>query len=273
MILLYSDKIRHHLLHSQKLPGCDGNTSSQFCPIKTTMLQSSIMTDLAALSLMALVHHCQYQTERFWQGLPSDVRYCHALFARALAEPATATSKQAWDFIHHTYRPQVIIWVKHHTFFPATAENPDTLADLALQKMWLAFAHDPQKLSRFPPEAESCLPKLLRYLQMCVDSVIKDILTKPIEEPLSAALHHLDDFHSDSEAIWDCLDARLHDERERLVVDASFMAGLKPRQIYTLYGDLFRDVQEIYRMKENVLARFRRDASLQDCLERTAVSA
>ncbi len=230
------------------------------------------MTDIEALSPMALAHHCQHQTERFWQGLSSDVRFCHVLFVRALADPTAESSKQTWNFVHQIYRSQVILWVKRHPLFPATAEKPETLADLALQKMWLAFAHDPQKLRRFPPVPRDCLPKLLRYLQMCVDSVVKDILAKPVEEPLVLDLMQSDMPAMDMESVWDCLESRLADERERLVADASFVEGLKPRQIYALYANLFQDVREIYRLKENMLARFRRDVSLQDCLERTAAS-
>ena len=230
------------------------------------------MTDFSHLSPIALMHQCQYQTERFWQGLSSDVRYCYAMFVRALTDPIAEGSKQIWNFIHQIYRPQVVIWAKRHPLFLATAENSETLADLALQKMWLAFAHDPQKLKRFPVEPDECLPKLMRYLQMCVDSVIKDILTKPTDEPLVPEAFQVEMQDTDAEALWDCLDSRLVDEKERLVVDASFVDGLKPSQIYTLYTNLFQNVKEVYRMKENVLARFRRDASLQDCLERMAIS-
>jgi hypothetical protein len=219
------------------------------------------------LSLHTLAHHCQHQTQRYWNQLPSDSHYCHAIFCRALTDPQAESSKQAWGFIHHAYQRQVTIWVKRHRLFVHTGDEPETLAQMALQKMWLAFANEPDKLQRFPAEPEPCLKKLLRYLQMCVDSVVKDRLAGPPEVPLPDELV-ADKLETASfDAVWGCLDQRLHDEKERLVVDAAFVDGLKPSQIYMLYAQHFQSVQEIYRIKEIVLARFRRDESLRDCLE------
>jgi hypothetical protein len=42
--------------------------------------------------------------------------------------------------------------------------------------------------------------------------------------------------------------------------------ALKPREIYTRSGGLFDNVKEVYRVKENVLARLRRDAELKEFL-------
>jgi hypothetical protein len=49
-------------------------------------------------------------------------------------------------------------------------------------------------------------------------------------------------------------------------VYASFALGLKPREIYARSGGLFDDVKEVYRVKENVLARLRRDPELKKIL-------
>jgi hypothetical protein len=38
---------------------------------------------------------------------------------------------------------------------------------------------------------------------------------------------------------------------------------MKPSEIYREYPQTFRDVKEIYRIKENILARLRRDKELQ----------
>ena len=64
------------------------------------------------------------------------------------------------------------------------------------------------------------------------------------------------------EELWRAIDARLHDEKERRVVYGSFVLALKPRELCAQYRDTFRDVREVYRVKENVLARLRRDAEL-----------
>jgi hypothetical protein len=70
----------------------------------------------------------------------------------------------------------------------------------------------------------------------------------------------------DREDLWRQVNARLKDDRERAVVHASFVLALKPREVYDRWEDLFRDVKDVYRVKENVLARLGRDAELQRIL-------
>jgi hypothetical protein len=65
---------------------------------------------------------------------------------------------------------------------------------------------------------------------------------------------------------WQLLETRLKDERERRLVYGLFVLDLKPRQLLEEFNGLFRDVQEIYRLKENVMERLRRDSDFQDAL-------
>jgi hypothetical protein len=58
----------------------------------------------------------------------------------------------------------------------------------------------------------------------------------------------------------------MQSEQERRVIYGSFALALKPREIYAQSGELFDDVKEVYRIKENVLARLRRDAELRKLL-------
>ncbi|MEZ4661072.1 MAG: hypothetical protein R2911_26265 [Caldilineaceae bacterium] len=50
------------------------------------------------------------------------------------------------------------------------------------------------------------------------------------------------------------------------MLDAAYVCELKPRQIYALYPNIFSDVKEIHRIKENILTRLRRDDSLKNYL-------
>jgi hypothetical protein len=68
------------------------------------------------------------------------------------------------------------------------------------------------------------------------------------------------------EGFWQVIDNRLNDEKERLVVHYSYVVGFKPGDIYRERDDIFDDVREIYRIKENVLARLRRDDALRELL-------
>ena len=65
------------------------------------------------------------------------------------------------------------------------------------------------------------------------------------------------------EEFCECLSARLRDEKERRVIYGSFVLALKPRALYEQFRALFSDVDEIYRVKQNVLARLRHDPELK----------
>lgn len=225
--------------------------------------------DLKELPLGGLSYRCQQETKRFWERQASDARYCYELFWRALHAPHEESSKDAWGTLHHQYQRQVTLWVKRHPLFPQTDLAADTLADLALEKMWVAFANTPGKFVLFPQSsAEEGLGALLRFLKTCVHSVVMDAIPYSRHDELSEN-YVMDTQESfDAKTFWDCIYERLNNAKERLVADASFVSGLKPQQIYTFYTKIFRDVKEVYRIKENILDRLRRDPSLRDCLER-----
>ena len=223
---------------------------------------------VADLPLTVLFTRCRQETRRFWQGAAYNPTYCHALFGRALAQPHSAESKQAWQYIHQNYHAQVVIWVKGHPQFPAAGQEPETLADLALERMWLSFARAPEKYGRFPQtDPDKGLRALLRFLQACVHSAVINALTRPASPLPDTLAAPIEDAPIAAEQFWRCIEQRLQDDKERLLLDAAFVYGLKPREILATYAHVFANIHEIYRLKENLLARFKRDASLHHCLE------
>ena len=115
---------------------------------------------------------------------------------------------------------------------------------------------------------------------MCAHSTIVDQSRKAEQAVASVQVESLSDRSSaqgrrrDDPALarvyrqefWEQIDARLNDEKERRVVYGSFVLGLKPRELHARYQDIFGDVRDVYRVKENVLARLRRDAELAEIL-------
>ena len=189
------------------------------------------------------------------------------MFRRAIVE----RDERAWELVYAQYRSQVASWVERHPAFPTCGEEAQYFVNRAFEKMWVAVT--PDRFSRFPD-----LQSLLRYLQMCTHSVVLDLVRAAenaivpveadvaslgngsggptVEDQVLAGMH--------SQELWDKIEARLNDEKERRVVYASFVLALKPGQIYAESGDTFHDVREIYRVKENVLARLRRDVELKE---------
>jgi DNA-directed RNA polymerase specialized sigma24 family protein len=221
-------------------------------------------TELHRLSLAGVARRCAEQTDRFFQRRSHDPRYCFELFRRAIV----GRNERAWEIVYQQYQPLVTGWVQRHSAFASSGEEVPYFLNRAFEKMWAALS--PERFGQFPN-----LKSLLRYLQMCVHSVLLDHvrgtevtrvaldvhaldaaqpLSNPVEEEVLDALQRRE--------IWRAVTARLKDNQEQAVVYGSFVLGLKPRELCVHYADSFRDVREVYRVKENVLARLRRDDDL-----------
>jgi hypothetical protein len=224
---------------------------------------------LARLTLTGLAHRCAQETELFFQRLRSDSQYCYELFRRAIVE----RDERAWAFLYEHYRTLVIGWIRRHPSFSASGEETQFFVNRSFERMWSALT--PEKFERFPT-----LSALLRYLQLCVHSTILDhaqaaerhaLLAAPDVEPEraatpDAALEEQVLTQVGQQAFWQEVQARLHGQQEVQVVYDSFVLGLKPRQILARAPGLFKDVKEVYQVKENVLSRFKRDAELRERL-------
>jgi DNA-directed RNA polymerase specialized sigma24 family protein len=225
--------------------------------------------DLHALALASIAHRCTRETEAFFHRQPHDPAFCYELFRRAIVHH----SQPAWDLLYAQYCPLVAGWVERHPAFLVTGEEVQFFVNCAFEKMWAAL--DATKFARFPN-----LKSLLRYLQMCVHSTIVDHSRKAEQVVASVQVEGLSDRSSTQgpwrddpalvavyrEQLWEQINARLNDEKERRVVYGSYVLGLKPRELCDRYHETFDNVREVYRVKENVLARLRRDAELAEIL-------
>jgi len=225
--------------------------------------------DLYRLALASIAHRCTRETEAFFRRQPHDPTFCYELFRRAIVDRC----QPAWDVIYAQYSPLVAGWVERHPAFVFGGEEIQFFVNRAFEKMWAAL--DSAKFGRFPN-----LESLLRYLQMCVHSAIVDQSRKAEQAVASEELESRSDCspawqprHDDlalaevyRREFWEQINARLKDEQERQVVYGMFVLGLKPRELCARYQKTFADVRDVYRVKENVLARLRRDAELAEIL-------
>ena len=69
---------------------------------------------------------------------------------------------------------------------------------------------------------------------------------------------------------WQWLEGRLKDDLERAVMHGCFVLDMKPRELAAAKGSAFGSVAEVYRIKQNVLERLRRDPEIRDYLEALA---
>ena len=216
--------------------------------------------DLQHLTLVDLAKRCAQETELFFQRQLQDSKYCLELFRRAIRD----TDQFAWDMIYVQYKSLVVGWVKNSQAFEASGEEVEYFVNGAFGR--LAGILTVEKFSGF---AE--IGSLLRYLKMCVHSVIVDhnrladkVNLYPLEDVENEAstdptLENQSMEHAYRQKFWDLISGRLNDEKERLVMEGLFILALKPRELYERSRHKFSDVDEIYRVKQNILARLGRD--------------
>ena len=220
-----------------------------------------------SLSMASLAQHCAEESDHFFHRREHDPRYCFELFRRAIVK----RDERAWSYLCDNYRPLVSGWVRRNRAFASSGEEIDYFVNGAYAKMWSAMPAE--KFADFED-----LKSLLRYLQLCVSSVVMDHargaeyhemledLPPGVEESDAEAVEDVALARKEREDFWQAIGQRLNDDKERLVLHYSYVVGFKPGQIYDERREMFDDVREIYRIKENVLARLRRDTGLQELL-------
>jgi hypothetical protein len=124
------------------------------------------------------------------------------------------------------------------------------------------------------------LRQLLRYLQMCTGSVIIDAVRR-LEQADQIALDETEHISHPEEVdvedqvaanhqrtrFWAWLQTRLKDEQERTVMYGCFVLDMKPRELCDAHQQTFTTVADVYRIKQNVLERLRRDPEVRSFLE------
>jgi DNA-directed RNA polymerase specialized sigma24 family protein len=189
--------------------------------------------------------------------------FCFELFRRAIAEG----SSLCWRYLHNQYYSLARYWVSRRA-----PPDPDTIDDLtqdALGAFWRSYT--PDKLAR-----ARGLGDVLAYLKSCAASAVAQARRKAKRNVVEAewdervvescvstrsaealALRQMTSQH-----LWAIVEARCNDERERIVACLAFQFDLKPGDIVERLPDLFPNVSVVYRVKRNLLARLRRDATL-----------
>ncbi len=228
------------------------------------------MDGLESLALRVIADRCARESELFFQRQSHDPRFCFELFRRAIVEHLHC----AWELVYAQYKVLVTTWVTRHPAFSLTGEETAYFVNRAFERMWTALT--PEKFEHFPD-----LKSILRYLQMCVHSVVVDFTRNAGAPSLESSLEDVEarlpartstleeqvEMHIQQKTLWNCLAARLHNEKERSMLYGSFVLNLKPQELLSVFPHTFRSIDEIYQIKQNVLDRLRRDPELKELLK------
>ena len=217
------------------------------------------------LPLVELARQCREQTARFLHGEERDDTFCFELFQRAVVHREDA----AWAAIMTQYRGIVLAYVGQHTTAAMFNEPDEYWLNRAFQRFWSAVG--PERFGQFPD-----LASLLKYLKLCVHSVLMDEArarrasggTTSLDEVSESAPDTADAEHTvlgklASEQLWAAIARELQDEAEEKIAYFSFARDLKPAEIATRFPSLFSSVADVYRIKRNLLERLRRSAAIR----------
>jgi hypothetical protein len=226
---------------------------------------------LQQMDLVPLARRCAEETDRFFRDRDSDPGFCFELFRRALE----GRDEQAWEAIYRQYGPMAAGWARNHPELMRRGWEAQQFVNRAFERMLVAI--QPQRFQRF--HDLSCL---LAYLKMCVHSAIVEEARKTAALSRMVALDALPaeitparrpEFDSPvdrmafaaelRDTVWRAVNSRLQDDRERLVVHCLFELDLRPKAIFDRYPHAFRNVREIYTIRQVVLERLARDPALR----------
>jgi DNA-directed RNA polymerase specialized sigma24 family protein len=231
-----------------------------------------------SLTLRELAQECAKQeaTYRRLGEAASDPRFCYELFCQAIVKRDEA----AWSLIYAQYEPQIVRWIRQNQAFRSTGQGADYFVSEVFAKFWHAVT--PGKFTK----QLNTLGAVLLYLKRCVASTLYSYQRTRKWESMCCALEevHVEVLNSasrrpaerhlvqrtDAEQLWELVKSLLRNEREKVIVENVFLLGKKARQVQTEYPHLFPDVKSVYRTKENLLKRFRRNRNLRNWLPNVA---
>lgn len=218
------------------------------------------------LSVNELARCCAEETNKFLRQNVSNDRYCLELFRRAIVK----RDEDAWACVYQQYAPLVLTWVTQHQSAAALLgqDGSGPLVNAAFAKFSQALT--PAKMQNF-----DSLAAILKYLKMCVHSVVADEVrarqARQYEETLELIEHEpaaddpADDVVSSisAQSLWQVIQEELNNEDERILIYLAYVQGMKPGEISSQHRRLFPTVDDVYRIKRNVLERLRRNRRLQ----------
>lgn len=221
---------------------------------------------LEQLSINELARCCSEETNKFLKQNVSNDRYCLELFRRAIVQH----DNDAWTCIYQQYAPLVLTWVtQHQSATPLLSqEGSSPLVNAAFAKFSQALT--PVKMGNF-----DSLAAVLKYLKMCVHSVVADEVrsrqARQYEETLESIEYEpsgsdpADDVVATiaAQGLWQIIQEELNGEDERVLLYLAYVQGMKPSEISNQHSRLFPTVDDVYRIKRNVLERLRRNRRLQ----------
>jgi hypothetical protein len=202
------------------------------------------------MRLPALADRCMSEINNYRRGEASSDQYCLEIFRRAMQEQ----DDEAWTVLVERFQEFLLATFRRHPMSEAAThlDNPENYVARAFERFWTAAMHTQQVTF-------TSLGGALRFLRLCLNSVILDTLRPyarrnevPLPVPNFAGEPAVGDQEEGSE-LWKVICDILSDERERRLAFLLYYRNLRPRDIARLFPREFPDVNEIYRLRRNIV--------------------
>ncbi len=209
------------------------------------------------ISLDHLVAYCEEETQKFFRRRANDTRFCFELLRRALAEQLP----EALAHVFRVYEPLIRGWVRHHPCFKQTGEDVSFFAAGALHTFY--FALRGSKFGQF-----SSIERVLKYMRMCVNTVIMQYLRADRVEtsvllPETAQGQADYDEHIIFDECWQHILDLVPDEKDRLLVYCYFILDMKPAEIVAVYQSAWENTEKIRVALQRIRRTLSRDSELR----------
>lgn len=189
---------------------------------------------------------------QYRRGDVNDHRHCLELLRHATVQ----RDEYAWECLQRQLREIVLSWMHQHPDKEAACrlDSEENYVTQAFERFWHATLKD-QNLEF------TTLTSALHYLRASLNGVILDRLRAyallravPLPNPGFPGEPVVEDSMDNGE-IWEILQKMLTDVRERRLAYLFFHFGLKPTEIVRFCPQEFNDIDEIYRLRRNIMQR------------------
>jgi DNA-directed RNA polymerase specialized sigma24 family protein len=230
-----------------------GITAEGFSP--ALLLSNSLCFEM---SLPELAAQCLRELGNYRRGEPCTDAYGLELLRRATFQD----NQEAWAWVQHCFGGMVRGWLRRHPQREVACrlESEENYVAQTFERFWQATALN-QRVEF------STLAAALQYLHASLNGAILDMLRAyarpreiPLPEPGEPGEPVVEESTDSNSEVWKSLLMILSNPREQRLAYLLFHCGLKPREIIRFCPLEWSDVQEIYRLRRNIMERVLRKA-------------
>ncbi len=221
-------------------------------------MNTELERQLRNMSIPALTARCRREVNSYRRGEAQDTPSCLELFRRSSMQHDDV----APEVLRQCFSEFIRNWIRRHPQkeIACRLESEEYYVAQAFEFFWQAVIH------RQVLEC-AALPIVLAYLQASLNGVILDTL-RTFSQSNKVAFLETDDTaepvvksNEHAATLWESIQSMLPNERERRVAYLLFHCGLQPGEIVACDPQEFSDVQEVARLRRNIMVRLMRSGS------------